>query len=1017
MDLLHTKLRPPPLRAERVTRLHLLHRLDAALSHALTLLSAPAGYGKTTLLSQWVDRRPAPTGWLSFDRSDNDPAQFLRYLLAALQHIDPAAGALLPGMLQPPKPSPIPKILVALINDLAASHKEFVIILDDYQEIDAQAVHDLLAQLIEHMPPNLHMILAARADPPLNLPQLRARGQLLELRAADLCFDSASARIFFQDAMALPLSGEDIHALLRKAEGWIAGLQIAAIYLQNQPDLSQAVQAFTGSHRHILDYLAVEVIERLPESVQEFLSHTAILDDLQASLCDAVTGRSDGQHILESLDRANQFIIPLDEERCWYRYHRLMAEALRRRTENLERSHLADLHRRASGWYAAQGMTSSAIRHSFAAGDLQRAAGLIEASAEAMLKSSLIVTLLEWLDRLPEELVYARPALNMAYAWALLFKGGSIRAVQARLEASQAAGSPASAPEAVIRAMIATLTGDLHQGLLYSQRALQELPPGSAFLRSIAADNLGIAYVIQGDVQSAIQAFKQSSALAQESGNTMFVVASLSNLGGLYLVQGHLQLAAEVYRQALAGAASPTGQRLPVACRALMGLGEITREWNHLEQARMLLEQALQLSQQYSETGELVICLNLARVLQSQRDEKGALELLYRAQVIARHSTASPIDDRLVDAALARTWLQQGNLAGASGWAASRGFEQVAPGAALPDDHALTLPYDLHEAEWMVYARLQLAQNRAQPALLTLTALLTTAQQQGRIRRQHEILLLLALAHRQAGSAGLALESLESSLVLAQSEGHMRSYIEEGAPMAELLREAVRRGIQKEYCSRLLSALRQEPPAPHRPSGIGIAGLPDPLSTEPSQKREPDRATPKRKAVLREPLSTGSPPERDPDRLDRTGKAALVEPLSTGSPPERGLDRLDRTDKAVLVEPLSTGSPPERDPNRLNRGGNAVLVEPLGTVSPPERELDRFDRTGKAVLVEPLSERELQVLHLLAEGCTNREISQRLYISLSTVKGHVANISGKLLAGNRTEAVARARQLGLLPAN
>jgi LuxR family maltose regulon positive regulatory protein len=890
MHMLHTKLLPPPIHENRVNRAHLLHKLDTALSYQLTLVCAPAGYGKTTLLSQWLQQRQLPAGWVSLDRGDNDPAQFIGYFLAAIQSIDPDAGALIPGMLLPPKPAPVSKILLALVNDLAASPHDFVIVLDDYQEIDAQIVHDFLARLIEHMPGNLHLIIAARADPPLSLPHLRGRGQLLELRAADLSFNTAEASAFFHDAMRLPLSANAVDALLHKAEGWAAGLQIAAIFLQNQTDLPQAVQSFTGGHRHILDYLASEVIERLPAPVQAFLSQTAILDQLQASLCDAVTGRGDSAQILEQLDRENQFIIPLDGEQRWYRYHRLMAEALRRRTALLDQAHLAVLHRRASDWYAAQGMTNSAIQHAFESGDFEHAADLIKSCTEDMLKSSRIVTLLKWLDRLPEDLLRVRPALNLAYAWALLLKGGSTRAVQERLAGLSAdlAGTSLSAQETLLRALIAALSGDFEQSLAYSQHALETLPENNLFLRSIAADNLGIAHVLHGDIPSAIQAFKDSSALAKESGNTMFLVASLSNLAGLYLIQGHLQLAGAVYRQALNQATAPSGQRLPVACRALMGLGEIAREWNQLAQARQYLEQAVQLSQQYSEAGELVLRLNLGRVLQAQKEGNQALEMIQRAQALALQSTATKIDDRLVDATLAHVWLQQGNLAGASEWAARCGFEQASPGAALPGD-ALPMPYDIREAEWMVYARLRLAQQQPQAALLVLAALLIGAQQQGRLRRQHEILLLIALAHQQAASTDEALEYLQRSLELAEPEGCTRVFIEEGAPLTRLLRQAVHRGIHSQFCSQLLNDIQAEQRKPQPASGE--------------------------------------------------------------------------------------------------------------------------EQTG---LIEPLSEREFDVLRLLAEGCTNHEISQRLYISLSTVKGHVANLSGKLLARNRTEAVARARQLGLL---
>jgi LuxR family maltose regulon positive regulatory protein len=438
----------------------------------------------------------------------------------------------------------------------------------------------------------------------------------------------------------------------------------------------------------------------------------------------------------------------------------------------------------------------------------------------------------------------------------------------------------------VIRALLATLTGDVNQGLAYSHHALDDLPADRIFLRSIAAGNLGMAYVMQGDIQSAIQAFKESIALAHDSDNTMFAVASLSNLGGLYLLQGHLKLAEAVYRQALELATTQFGQRLPVACRALLGLSEITREWNHLEQARGLLEEAVQLSQQYSETGELVIYLSLARVLQAQGDVEKALDLVQKAQAIAIQSTATAIDDRLVEVTLVRLWLQQGSPAGAAEWAARRGFEQDLSSEALLGRDSHVLPYDLREAEWLLYARLQLAQNRPEAALNALAGLLSEAEKQGRTRRLHEILVLTALAYQATGLAGLAVDALKRSLKLAEPEGYARVYIDEGPPMIKLLREAARRGIQKPYCTRLLSAYQ-----------------------------------------------------------------------------------------------------------------------------PEERVLEGV----QAELAEPLSERELEVLRLLAEGCTNREIGERLFISLSTVKGHISSISGKLLARNRTEAVARARQLGILP--
>ena len=892
LSLLSTKLAVPAFRRKLVSRPGLVERLNRGLEKKLVLISAPAGYGKTTLLCQWASTRAGPVGWVSLDRSDSDPAQFLGYLLSAVQKIDPAVGLLIPGMLHPPQPVPAQTVWTALINDLAASHKEFVLILDDYHEVESQAVHEVLAFFIEHLPQNLHLVLSTRADPPFNLPQLRARGQLLELRAADLCFSPADAKSFYHDLMDLPLADGEVEALMQKAEGWAAGLQISAIVLQNRAHLSQAVEAFTGSHRHILDYLAVEVIERLPEPIQDFLCQTSILEDLEASLCDAVTGRCDSRQILAQLEHENTFIIPLDDERRWFRYHHLMAEALRRRTVRLGSAQLTELHRRASAWFEAQGRIGDAVEHAFKAGDFERAAELIEGGAEEVLKRSQTVTLLGWLDQLPGEQVRRRPRLNIAYAWALLLKGGSPPRVLEKLEnaAGQGAGGWVSAEEAVIRALVAVLSGEVDRSLTYSRGALEDLPSDSSYLRSIAAGSLGMACVLKGDIESAIQAFKESVALARESGNIMFAVASLSNLAGLHILQGHLQMAAAVYRQALELATTQYGQRLPVACRALMGLGEIAREWNDLERARQLLEEAIRLSRQYNETGELVMVLSLSRVLQSRGDREAALDLVLKAQAIAIQSTSTAIDDRLVDAALVRLWLMQGNQAAVEEWSARRGLEQAASRGVLPLDRIATMPYDLFEVEWMLVARLQLVQHRVETALRILTALLNEAQSRGRTRRLIEIRVLLALAYQEQGSLDLALDILEGALSSSEPEGYTRVYIDEGQPMSRLLREAARRGIRVQECSRLLAVFQQE------------------------------------------------------------------------------------------------GQTQEHDSGEFPPG-----------------------------LVEPLSDRELEVLQLLAEGCTNRVISERLYISLSTVKGHVSNIFGKLLASNRTEVVAKARALGILP--
>jgi LuxR family maltose regulon positive regulatory protein len=892
MGLLTTKLHPPPARRKLAARMGLLDRLNDSLSHKMTILCAPAGYGKTTLLSHWIDRRSEPVAWLAVDRSDNDLAQFLFYLLATVQQIDPEVGTIIPDMLQPPRPSPNRAVLTALVNDLAASEEEFLLILDDYHEIENHKVHEALGFLLDHMPANVHLILATRVDPPIQLAKLRAEGQLRELRAADLRFEEEDAAQFFRCAMDLDLSDGEVNALVEKAEGWVAGLQIAGLLLQNQPDPSQVVQSFTGSHRHIVDYLAAEVIDRLSLPIQEFLCRAAILEDLTPSLCDAVTGRTDSRQILEQLVRENLFIIPIEDKQQLYRFHRLMAEALRIRTEELGHDLLAAFHDRASVWYQQHGRIEAAIDHAFKSDNVSRAADLIEANVQAMLKRSRVITLRNWLDMLPEESIHHRCRLAIAYAWASLLGGGSLQVTRIHLQRAAACepDDTAAAEVAVIEGLIAMLSGDWRRALDTSGEALASLPEESVFLRSVASDNLGMAYVFQGDMDSAIRNFSLSSGLSQESGNIMFAVASISNLGGLYLQKGRLKEAHAIYLRGLDLGTAKRNQRLPVACRALLGLGEIAREWNELERSRQWLEDGLRLSQQYSETSELMLYLNLARVVQAQGEVEQALDLIYQAQTIAVRSAEFDIDDRLVDVALARFHMQQGNIAAATEWAAARGYDRESAGSIVNAPAASSIPHDLYEGELLQYARLQLLENRPKAALEILDDLLAVAKAKTLNRRLVEIQVLRALAFRALALTDQALDALQKSLKIAEPEGYVRVYLDEGPRIVGLLRRLARRGAKKQYCRRLLQALQEE--------ASGPAGA--------SQQHE-------------------------------------------------------------------------------------------------------------QILVEPLSEREIQVLQLLAEGCTNQQICERLYLSMSTVKGHNSNIYGKLLVKNRTEAVARARQLGVLP--
>ncbi len=883
--ILATKLYVPPTQPSVVHRPRLIERLNDGSHRRLTLICAPAGFGKSTLISKWVGGCGRPAAWLSLDEGDSDPTRFVAYLVAALRTVAADIGEGVLGMLQPPRPPPTESILTALLNEISSAPDEIVLVLDDYHVIDARAVDDALAFLIEHLPPRMHLIIATREDPHLHLARLRARGQLTELRAADLRFTPSEAAEFLNQMMGLDLSEEDIAALETRTEGWIAGLQLAAISMRGREDATGFIESFTGSHHFVLDYLVEEVLGQQSESVQAFLLSTSILDHLCGPLCDAVLQDSSasGQETLEYLEHANLFLAPLDDERRWYRYHHLFAELLRQRLHQSatsstgdERGSVAELHRRASIWYEDNGLKIEAFQHAAAANDVERAERLIEGEGMLLHFRGAGAPVLNWLESLPKTVLDARPTLWVTYASALLFVSQTTD-VEQELQAAEAALQGAEPDDetrnlvgriAAIRATLAIPRHQVETIIVQSRRALEYLRPDNLPVRTAITWALGFAYRLQGDRAAASRAYTEAISNSEAIGHIIINIAATTSLGHIQEAENQLHLAAETYRRVLRLAGDPPW---PLACVAYLGLARITYQWNDLDTAGQHGQQSLQLTRQMESIDTFADCgVFLARLKLAQGDVPGATAVLDEAEEFVRqHNFMFRMPD--VVAAQVLTLLHRGNLAAA---------------ALLAETHELPISQ----------ARVHLAQGNTSTALALLEPLRRQMEAKGWQDERLKVMVLQAVALDVHGEKDEAVQLLGDALALAEPGGFIRIFADEGRPVAQLLSEAAARGIMPDYTGKLLAAFEAE-----------------------EQKS---------------------------------------------------------ADESHLPPALPAQS-----------------------------------------LIEPLSQRELEVLRLIAQGLSNREISERLFLALDTVKGHNRRIFGKLSVRRRTEAVEKARSLGILPHN
>ncbi len=797
--MLATKLHIPPPRPNVVPRLRLIERLNEGLSRKLTLISAPAGFGKTTLVSEWLAGCERPAAWLSLDEGDRDPARFLAYLVAALQTIAAPIGAGMLGAFQSPQAPPAEAMLTALLNDMTTISGHVILVFDDYHVLDAKPIDRALAFLLDHLPPHMHLVIATREDPPLPLARLRAGGQLTEVRVADLRFTRAEAAEFLTQAMGLALPAEAIAALETRTEGWIAGLQLAAISLQGHPDAASFIASFTGSHRFVMDYLVEEVLQRQPEHIQTFLLRTSILDRLCGPLCDAVAldpaaPAASGQATLEYLEHANLFIVPLDNERQWYRYHHLFADLLRQRLrqsvasspgdEGMVETDVAELHRRASSWYEEHGLELDAFHYAAAANDIERAERLIEGKGMPLHFRGAVVPVLNWLKSLPPAVLDSRPSLLTAYA-SVLLATGHVTGVEQIMQAAERALEGAEPDDrtrdligriAAIRATAAVSQFQIETIIDQSHRALEYLHPSNLAFRTSTAWKLGFAYQLQGDRAAAKRAHSDVISIGQTSGNAVYIVMATISLGMLQEGENRLALATQTYQNALQLLGE---QPLPIASEAHLGLARICYEWNDLEAAERHGQQGLQLARQI-ESDRAVSCeVFLARLRLAQGDVAGAAALAAEAYQAARQRNFMY---RMPEVAAAHVLmlLHQGQLEAAA---------QVAQAHELP----------------ISQARVQLAQGNPSAALAVLEPLRREVEAKGWEDERLKVLLLQAIAFQARGEKDKAARLVFDALALAEPGGFIRGFVDEGPPMAHLLSVAAACGMMSGYVGKLLA--------------------------------------------------------------------------------------------------------------------------------------------------------------------------------------------------------------------
>jgi LuxR family maltose regulon positive regulatory protein len=898
LHLLSTKLHIPRVRDNAVLRPRLIKILLAGVKHprSLTLLSGPAGFGKTTLLGRFAADLERPVAWVSLDESDNDPIRFWTYLIAASQSIHAEIGESASALLQSPQPLPDETIPTLLINDLVRLGIDLIIILDDYHAIQNRGIHSALDFLLDHLPENLHIVISTRVDPPWPLARLRARDQLIEIRAADLRFTLDETAVFLNEVMDLNLSAENVAALESRTEGWIASLQLAAISMTGRTDLTDFITTFTGSHVYVAEYLMEEVLARQPEEVKDFLLRTSVLERLNASLCGFVTGHAESQAVLKAIYQSNLFLVPLDDEGHWFRYHHLFGDLLRvRLSQTVSMDDITGLHRRAMTWFEKNALVNDAIHHAFAARDFYAAARLVDQNAFQVMIRGELTTLLGWIDALPGEVLQIHPSLLIKKAWVLTLTG-AVRQVEPLLQQAEARietnDTSPSAREllgnaAAMRGFFAMMRGEYPRALEFAKRADDLLPASDVHISWLVPYTLGSAHRSQGDYEQAVEAFERQAQMAEKYDNLILWATGITEVAIVRRLQGRLREAASTCLQALQTIGERGASQFGSLAKLEVPLIEVLREQNELEEAyRRVMDVIARMQNWPMPTDRIFAYLAQIHVQAAIGDLDGAFKVLDRAKELKAKNPVLANLARSVDLSEIRLCLASGETT-----TAARLLEALQPGTSLT--------VSLREQELVLLARVHVAQNKLEEAEQILSSLAAGAEAGGRNNALVEILALLARSWRAKGDQEKALMILSKALSLAEPEKFMRTFIDEGAAMHQLL---------------------------HALSGT-LA-------------------------------------------------------VTTDEPSVRLRDYAAR---------LLTAFPHANTPG-----------------------LPSFSVVDKSGLIDPLTPRELEVLRLIADGNSNQAIAEKLFITVSAVKKHTGNIFGKLSVNSRTQAVAWARQLGLL---